>query len=146
MGWVPVVEVVLVLLALAVLPLFLMGLRRRWLSRQGSMFECSLRMRATAPGAGWALGVARYDGEALDWFRVFSLSLRPRVRIPREGTSLVRRRPPEGSEAVVLYSEHQVVQLSRRGQEQLEMAMSSESLTGFLSWLEAAPPRDDYPT
>ncbi|WP_198671542.1 DUF2550 domain-containing protein [Desertihabitans aurantiacus] len=146
MEWLPVVEIVFGLLALAVLPLLLMGLRRRWLSRAGSMFECSMRIQTTTPGAGWALGVARYEGENLDWFRVFSLSLRPRVRIPREGTALVRRRPPEGSEAVVLYSDQQVVQVSRRGQEQLELAMNSESVTGFLSWLEAAPPRDDYPT
>ena len=36
-------------------------------------------MRTEHPGRGWLLGLGRYSGDALEWFRIFSLSPRPRV-------------------------------------------------------------------
>jgi len=114
-------------------------LRRRWLARSGGTFEVSVCVRSTRPGRGWLLGVGRYSGEALEWFRVFSLAPRPKQRFRRVDMEYVGRRDPAGVEAYSLYSGHIVVSC-RTPAGPLELAMSPESLTGFLSWLEAAPP------
>src|SRR6476659_737799 len=47
--------------------------RRRTLSRHGGTFELSVRVRSTQAGRGWVLGLGRYDGERLEWFRIFSV-------------------------------------------------------------------------
>ena len=113
--------------------------RRRWLSRNGGTFEFSVRVRPGRAGRGWALGVGRYTGDDLEWFRIFSLALRPRFRYRREELEFVARRDPEGAEAFSLYSGHIVVSC-RTPSGLLEVAMSPAALTGFLAWLEAAPP------
>ena len=61
--------VVVVVLAL---PIAFVVLRVRWLTRMGGSFECSLLLDRSAPGAGWAFGVARYVGEDLEWFRYYA--------------------------------------------------------------------------
>ena len=53
--------------------------RRRWLSRHGGTFELSYRARVSQPGRGWLLGLGRYTGYRLEWFRIFSLSPRPKM-------------------------------------------------------------------
>src|SRR6478736_6042061 len=67
-----------VLLVLVVL--FGVGLivRRRLLSRHGGTFELSYRVRHGHVGRGWLLGLGRYSGENLEWFRYFSLWPGPR--------------------------------------------------------------------
>src|SRR3954468_5388245 len=114
-------------------------LRRRWLSRNGGTFEFSVRVRSARAGRGWILGVGRYTADALEWFRIFSLSPRPRYRYGRADLEFVGRREAEGAEAYSLYSGHIVV-TCRTPQGLLEVAMSPDALTGFLAWLEAAPP------
>ena len=52
--------------------------RRRVLSRNGGTFEVSYRVRPERAGRGWLLGLGRYSGEELEWFRIFSLSPRPK--------------------------------------------------------------------
>ena len=47
--------------------------RRRLLARHGGTFELSHRLTDDAPGHGWVLGMGRYSGERLEWFRVFTL-------------------------------------------------------------------------
>ena len=70
------------------LGLFLFGLRRRLIQRPGGTFDCSLRL-ATEPdasrpgGKGWVYGVARYSGDRVEWFRVFSYAPRPRRVLER---------------------------------------------------------------
>ena len=94
-------------------------------------------------GAGWALGVARYNEERLEWFRFFSYAVRPRKTFVRHDVVVVNDRQPEPAEAGALYAGQRIVQLrteAGRDPELWELAMSAESLTGLLSWLEAAPP------
>ena len=109
--------------------------RRRWLAGRGRVFECSLR-RA---GSGWTLGVARFRDADVEWYRVFSLSLRPRVVFHRNETKVVRVRLPEASEAVELYDGHVVAELGGTHAGVL-LAMGRPDLTAFSSWTEAAPP------
>jgi hypothetical protein len=56
---------------------------------------------------------------------------------------VLETRDPDPVEAVALYAEQRVVRFEiaeRSDPEQWELAMSPDSLTGLLSWLEAAPP------
>ncbi|WP_141013907.1 DUF2550 domain-containing protein [Nocardioides sambongensis] len=117
--------------------------RRRFLARDGGTFEMSHRIRADKPGRGWALGLGRYSGEQLEWFRVFSLSPRPKAHWARTELTFDRQRDAEGDELTSLFPDHQVIVCTGpRGP--VEMAMSPSSLTGFQAWLEAKPPGTDW--
>ena len=113
--------------------------RRRLLSRHGGTFELSYRVRSERAGRGWLLGLGRYSGDALEWFRIFSLSPRPKRVWQRDTLSYVDRREPEGRERMSLYPDHVVVVCSTPTGT-LELAMSTSSLTGLQAWLEAGPP------
>src|SRR6476469_9360559 len=76
--------------------------RRRWLSRHSGTFELSYRAQDTRPGRGWLLGLGRYAGDQLEWFRIFSLSPRPKRVWDRVTLSYVDRREPEGVEQLSL--------------------------------------------
>jgi hypothetical protein len=128
----------LILLLVLVYGLMLV-IRRRLLSRNGGTFELSVRVRASQPGRGWVLGVGRYAGERLEWFRIFSLAARPKRSWRRGEIVYESHRPSEGNEQFSLYAGHVVVTcLTAAGP--IEMAMSPSALTGLQSWLEAAPP------
>jgi hypothetical protein len=119
--------------------------RRRWLSRRGSTFDCSVRLKAVARGRaststrGWTLGVGRYAGDNLEWFRVFSFSPRPRHVFSRS-MHVVGRRTPKGAEAFALHAGHLVTEVALDGNHRIELAMSEPAFTGFLAWTEAALP------
>jgi hypothetical protein len=141
--WLGAGEVVVGLLLTVVLALLLFALRRRWLTRQGGVFECSARLGTGRPSGGWSLGVARYNGEMLEWFRFFSYSSRPRIALRRGCVQVVDSRDPDPVEAVALYDGQRVVRVDDRGavdHHAWELAMDPDSLTGLLSWLESAPP------
>ncbi|MGD9482310.1 DUF2550 domain-containing protein [Streptomyces sp. TRM70308] len=130
---------------LVVLALFVFGLRRRLIQRSGGTFDCSLRWEVLAPqdaeptGKGWSYGIARYRGDRVEWFRVFSYAPRPRRLLEREAVEVLHRRVPEGEEELALLSDAVVLACRHRGTH-VELAMSEDALTGFLAWLEAAPP------
>jgi Protein of unknown function (DUF2550) len=111
---------------------------RRWLlERAGGTVECSMRL-STARRV-WRLGIGRYNGDELLWFAIFGLRLRPRRVIHRRGLVVAGRRGPEGDEIAELFPDAEILQV-RDGEELVELAMSHSALTGFLAWMEAAPP------
>jgi hypothetical protein len=156
-------------LLLALAGLFALGVRRRLLQRSGGTFDCNLRWNAPAQstssdeapvadshhdhdnghgpagghgpggGKGWAYGIARYNGDQIEWFRVFSYAPRPRRFLERNRIEVLQRREPEGEEELALLSDAVVLACSLHGT-RVELAMSEDALTGFLAWLEAAPP------
>lgn len=135
--------VVVVLAAITVL-----AVRRRVITRRGGTFDCSLRLRPARSGKGWALGIGRYSGNSLEWYRVFSYATRPRHVMARRELEIIDRRVPEGTEAFALLSGAVIVRC-REGSDTghdtgnvVEFAMGEDALTGFLSWLEAAPPAE----
>ncbi|GAA3992395.1 MULTISPECIES: DUF2550 domain-containing protein [Streptomyces] len=132
-----------IVVALVVIALFVFGLRRRLIQRSGGTFDCSLRWEAPtegdAGGKGWSYGVARYNGDRVEWYRVFSYSPRPRRVLERSAIEVAGRRVPDGEEELALLSDAVVLACVHRGT-RLELAMSDDALTGFLAWLEAAPP------
>jgi hypothetical protein len=126
----------------------LLFIRRRVLGRSGGIFECSVRLNPPAKAAGasaargWTLGLGRYAGDSLEWFRVFSFSPRPR-RVFSRSMSVLSRRTPQGVEAFSLYAGHRVIEIQLESGQRVELAMSESALTGFLAWTEAAPPGHD---
>lgn len=145
MDWVGYTEwVALALVLLLLVPVVFLGVRRRWLARQGGLFDCSVRLSGKSPGSGWALGVARYSGDNLEWFRVFSIALRPRLIFPRSQARAGAQRDPDPIESVLLYDEQRILTLELADGRSWELAMSTASLTGLLSWLESAPPGARY--
>lgn len=139
----PTWEVLLDALGIALLLALLYGValivRRRVLARPGGTFELSYRAHPGAEGRGWLLGLGRYAGENLEWFRIFSLSPRPKRVWGRADLEYAGRRDPTGAEILSLYADHVVV-TCRTSRGNLELAMDPGSLMGFQSWLEAMPP------
>ncbi|MEU8685106.1 DUF2550 domain-containing protein [Streptomyces sp. NPDC048611] len=131
-----------IVVLLVLLGLFVFGLRRRLIQRSGGTFDCSLRWNVAeseAGGKGWIYGVSRYNGDRIEWFRVFSYGPRPRHILERSAIEVLERRTPQGEEELALLSDSLVLACRHRGT-RLELAMSEDALTGFLAWLEAAPP------
>lgn len=137
-------DLLLGVVLLVVVPFLLVSLRRRWLAREGGAIEVSLRLKNRRHGGGWVLGVGRYAGDDLEWFRVFSLSPRPRRTLSRRDVQVHRRRAPEGPEALALLQGVEVIEL-RSANGPVEIALDSSALTGFLAWLEARPPGATLP-
>jgi len=142
-GWLTVLEAIGLAVVLLALGLGLLAVRRRWLDHLGGTFECSLRVKTTVPGSGWALGVGRYNEGILEWFRFFSYALRPHQVFDRAAVRVLETREPDLIEAVALNADNRVLRIEAREDSidrEWELAMSPDSLTGLLSWLEAAPP------
>ena len=137
-------EATAALVLLAVLVLVVLSVRRRLLQRLGGTIELSLRTRRGRDGRGWVLGLGRFEGDALRWYRVFSVSVRPRRTLSRRDLEVVRRRVPAGGEALALLEGVVVMEcLSAAGP--VELAMDPSAVTGFLAWLEAQPPGATLP-
>lgn len=136
--WLTVLEVLGVIAVALLLGIILIALRRRLVQRGGS-FDCSMRLKNKRFGQGWALGVARYTGNQIEWYRVFSMSLRPSHVLPRDRLKIIRRREPEYPETLAIMSGHVILECTEAGSE-VSLAMSDEATTGFAAWLEAGPP------
>jgi hypothetical protein len=143
--WQWVVDSIGVLLLLVLLYGLVLVVRRRWITRNGGTFELSHRVlpgdsgKRRGAGRGWVLGLGRYSGGDLEFFRIFSLSPRPLHVLERAVTYYDGQRPASAAEAHSLYAGHVVVTCHNATSE-FELAMDPAAVTGFLSWLEASPP------
>ncbi len=138
-AWRLLLNVVGILLLVVLVYGIALVVRRRALARNGGTFELSYRARSTKTGRGWLLGLGRYSGEYLEWFRIFSLSPRPKRIWHRAQLDYTARRDPGDGEELSLYAEHVIVSC-RTPDGDVELAMGAASLMGFQSWLEAGPP------
>jgi hypothetical protein len=116
-----------------------LAFRRLRLVRQGGI-DVALRWRPNDTGRGWHQGVGRYRGDDFVWFRVSSLRSGPDRVLDREQLKVVARRGPTLPESYAMPS-GSVVLRCHTDVDELELAMRADTLTGFLSWLESAPPR-----
>ena len=117
--------------------------RRELISRAGGTIHMNLRLTTLVAGRGWAPGVGRFIGDELRWYRMFSLGLRPRRVLVRNGLVVEGRRKPEGAEKLAMPEGWVVVRCRGKasaGGSPVELALAESALTGFLSWLESAPP------
>jgi hypothetical protein len=133
-------ELVGVLLLLAVFVAVVGLLARRMQLLRGGGVDVSLRRRLNGrDGGGWHLGVGRYRGDELAWFRLASLWPGPTIVVDRTLLEIVDRRAPTQAEADAVPAAG-VVLRCRTPTRTLELAMGPGVLTGFLAWLEATPP------
>jgi Protein of unknown function (DUF2550) len=117
--------------------------RRELISRAGGTIHMNLRLSTLVTGRGWAPGVGRFIGDELRWYRMFSLGVRPRRVLIRNGLVVEGRRKPEGAEKLAMPEGWVVVRCRGKataGGGPVELALAESALTGFLSWLESAPP------
>jgi hypothetical protein len=136
---VEVLVAVAVVLAIAVLGLVLLAVRRRVLLRPAGAIDMSMRTRFGRIGGGWALGVGRYAGDDLVWYRLFALSVKPSRTMSRAELEVLGRRLPTGAESWAVQAGAVIVEC-RDEHGPVQLAMSAGAVTGFLSWLESAPP------
>jgi hypothetical protein len=118
--------------------LVLTYVRRSFLSRAGSV-AMAARLSRHMEGRGWAPGFAIYESGTLRWYRMFSLTFGPRYALSREDLQVSDRRVPVGPEAQIFPPEVAILRCKNASGE-VELAMTDSAVTGFLSWLEAAPP------
>ena len=99
--------------------------------------ECGLRR----PGGTWRLGVAAYSADELRWYDGVGVLLIPEQVLSRRALTVLSRRQADAAEAIRL-GPGMVVIGCRAGDsdDTVELAMGEAALTGFLAWLEAAPP------
>jgi hypothetical protein len=97
---------------------------------------------AVRDGRGWSYGIAQYGADHVDWYRIFSYAFRPAAVLTRRDLEVIGRREPEGTEELALFPGWAILDC-RFGSGYAELALSEDALTGFLSWLEAAPPGQD---
>ena len=128
-------------LAIVVFSAVGLAIRRMLLDRGGGTVECGLRR----PGGSWRLGVAAYEEDELRWYDGVGVLLTPEEVLARRTLSVASRREAYPSEATLL-GQGMVVVSCTVGEtpENVELAMAEDALTGFLAWLESAPP-GSYP-
>jgi hypothetical protein len=115
--------------------------RRVLLDRGGGTVVCGLRR----PGGTWRLGVAAYRADELRWYDSFGVLLSPEEVLSRRSLTVASRRPVQPAEAARLGQGMVVVSCHAGGElRTVELAMTDAALTGFLAWLESAPP-GSYP-
>ncbi|GIH13472.1 DUF2550 domain-containing protein [Rugosimonospora africana] len=128
------IGVLILLCALGVL-----FVRREIIARGRGTIELSFRLSTLIAGRGWSPGIARFVGDELRWYRVFSFALRPRRILSRRHLAVESRRVPDSPELLVLPDDWVIVRCTSN-HAPVEIAMAEATLTGFLSWIEAAPP------
>ena len=137
---------VFAMLALAVcagVVVCLLAWRRLRALRVGGI-DVALRDERGESARGWHLGIAHYRGEEFAWHRVLSLRSGASRVFGRGDVEIATRREPSQAEAYVVPAGATVLTLSG-AETNLELAMGADALTGFLSWLESAPPGSSVP-
>ncbi|MGH3794916.1 MAG: DUF2550 domain-containing protein [Pseudonocardiaceae bacterium] len=131
-------QIVGLVLLVGALVIVVRATRRIRLARRGGI-DVALRSRRGDGPRGWHLGVGRYRGDDFSWFRISSLRSGPDRVLDREQLEIVERRNPTLPESYAMPN-GSVVLRCRTEVGELELAMRRDTLTGFLSWLESAPP------
>ncbi|WP_410654198.1 DUF2550 domain-containing protein [Amycolatopsis sp. lyj-112] len=130
-----------VLGALTILAVVVAWYSLRWVRmRRGGGVSVALRWRPDEARSSWHLGLGRYEGDEFVWFRVWSLRNGPDRVFQRASMEIADRRDPSGTEAYAVPEGSIVLRCESATQEAIEIAMGPGALTGFLSWLESAPP------
>jgi hypothetical protein len=86
----------------------------------------------------WSVGVAWYGGDSLLWYRALSLSVRPQQRLCRAEFRVQGQRRADAGDLAL--PDDVVVLSCATAAGPRELAMEPSTLTGFLSWVESAPP------
>ncbi|MFF5293592.1 DUF2550 domain-containing protein [Paractinoplanes globisporus] len=120
--------------------LFLLFFRRRLLMVGGGTIRLQVRVNTLVPGRGWASGVGQFVGDELRFHRMFSLAFRPKRVLDRTVLVVEENRAPDGPERLTMPGHWSVLRCRNGDAGEIEIAMAESTVTGFFSWLEAAPP------
>lgn len=112
--------------------------RRLRLLRSGGV-DVALRKTTGTGSRSWHLGIGRYRGDEFAWFRILNLRSGPQWILQRTDLAIGDRREPTGVELYAMPVGSTVL-CCRTPQGDVEIAMADDAMTGFLSWLESAPP------
>lgn len=134
-----VLEIIGICLVALLAILFVIFFRRRLLALGGGTIRLQVRTSALYPGRGWSTAIGQFAGDEFRVFRMFSFALRPKNVLKRDGLRIAGRREPEGPERLNMPG-HWTILRCQSGAVDVEVAMAESTVTGFLSWLEAAPP------
>jgi hypothetical protein len=121
--------------------LFAVFFRRRLLRLGGGTIRVQVRISTLVPGRGWSPGLGQFVGDELRFHRMFSLAIRPKRVLDRRTMVVRERRIPAGPERLTMPGHWVILRCDTAGVA-LDIAMAETTVTGFLSWLEAGPPRD----
>jgi len=119
--------------------LFAVFFRRRLLMLGGGTIRLQVRVNTRVPGRGWSTGVGQFIGGELRFHRMFSFAFRPKRVLDRGTLTVEQQRLPAGPERLTMPG-HWIILRCRSAAGEIEIAMAESTVTGFLSWLEAAPP------
>ncbi|MGH3519607.1 MAG: DUF2550 domain-containing protein [Haloechinothrix sp.] len=134
------ITVVVIGLLIAVGSVFAwIALRWRGVLKVGGV-NVALRWRTEQAGLGWHLGIGRYRGAEFLWYRVMSVRRGPDRVLDRDELQIAERRDPTDIEVYALPAGSSVLRFKLSEGDPIEIAMGPGTLTGFLSWLESAPP------
>ncbi|MEU4334659.1 DUF2550 domain-containing protein [Micromonospora lupini] len=134
-----IVEGIGIGVAVILVALLVLFVRRAVVTRSGGIIRLSVRVTTVLDGRGWSPGFGRFAGDELRWYRMFSFALRPKLVLSRKDLAVERRRLPEGQERLSMPADWVILRCTSH-HAPVEIAMARSTVTGFLSWLEAAPP------
>ncbi|MBO4162829.1 MULTISPECIES: DUF2550 domain-containing protein [Micromonospora] len=134
-----IVEGIAIGIAVILVAVLILFVRRALVTRSGGIIRLSVRVTTVLDGRGWSPGFARFVGDQLRWYRMFSFALRPKRVLSRKELVVERRRLPEGQERLSMPSDWVILRCTSQ-HAPVEIAMARSTVTGFSSWLEAAPP------
>lgn len=118
--------------------------RRWWLHRRVGCVDMSLRLGGGRGARGWGMGLTRLSDTRLEWWRLFTLAVRPRRRLRRTTLVVRSRRRPTGGETLSV-PPGAVVVCCDSDLGPVELAVAEAALPGLLAWLESAPPGANLP-
>lgn len=134
-------------LLLISVPLLSIYLRRRMLAFSGAVFDADLSEQDKDGNFSWTTGIARYNGNTIEWYRTFSPKVHPTKVWPRYAwqASKLSQDDPSFSSLVVdeqLYAVKFTPVIP--GADPFVLQLSPESAMALLSWIESAPPSTDF--
>ena len=133
----------LAILAVVVVSIVVIAVRRSALSRSGAIDVCwrpsHARGELTPDGRGWVLGQGRFRDDEFLMYRSFSPLPGAARKLNRGSLKLGARRDAVGTEPDLLPVDAVIVRCTDGGT-QVELALSQQALTGLRSWLESIPP------
>ena len=110
--------------------------RRRFIAKGLPLTLCGLR-RSEADR--WRLGLIRFGDNALEWYALGGVSVRPKHRWLRQRLLLDAPEPLRGNDSIPLLPEASRVPCTD-GDRDFELALQGTAYTALRSWQEAAPP------
>jgi hypothetical protein len=110
--------------------------RRRYISGGLPLTLCGTRRSA---GDRWRVGLIRFGDNALEWYSLGGVSLRPKHRWRRQTLRLEAPVLLIGPDSLSLLPDAYRVEATSGGQP-FELALQASAYTALRSWQEAAPP------